>query len=463
MPPLTPRRRNLLQAFMFSSLGMLPRHGAFAMSRSTTFKQVVVIGAGMAGLAAASRLRAAGHEVVVLEARDRLGGRIWTDRSWADSPVDLGASWIHGVRANPVARLARKYDVATTVYDFGDLAANTRSAPLYEASGRPVPAAQVERLSEDQEAISARLSALAETASEALSLDAALRQALDAGGLDGARRENVLELQSRIIEDDYGASIGEVAAWGLDESGGFGGREVVFPQGYGQLTDHLARGLDVRLGHAVDEIDYREPRVRIHTRQGLFEADRVMVTLPLGVLKEPSVRFTPALPAQKREAIERLGMGVYNKLYLRFLRAFWDDVPAFSQRGTRHGMWANWYVMDRIVQAPVLCALIGGDAARRFEQMGDDEIVRDAVERLASIFGARVEAPVGHRITRWASDPFARGSYSFPALGCRAGDRQALADPVDNRVHFAGEATHEHYSGTVHGALLSGWREAARI
>ncbi|MFW8194431.1 FAD-dependent oxidoreductase, partial [Klebsiella pneumoniae] len=81
----------------------------------------------------------------------------------------------------------------------------------------------------------------------------------------------------RIIEDDYGAGIGDVAAWGLDESGGFGGREVVFPQGYGQLTDHLARGLDVRLGHAVEEIDYREPRVRIHTRQGLFEADRVMV------------------------------------------------------------------------------------------------------------------------------------------------------------------------------------------
>ncbi len=187
------------------------------------------------------------------------------------------------------------------------------------------------------------------------------------------------------------------------------------------------------------------------------------MTLPLGVLKSRAVKFTPELPANKLGAIDRLGMGVYDNLYLRFPRVFWDDVQVISQQGTQHGMWANWYALQHVTNTPILCTLNGGNVARRIEGMSDDEIVRDAMAHLTSIYGSHAQQPIGHRITRWASDPFARGSYSFPAVGSRRGDRRLLAEPIRDRVYFAGEAAHEDYSGTVHGALLSGWREARRI
>jgi len=456
------RRRALRNALMLSASTLIPQHASAASRRSSGRETTLVIGAGVAGLAAARTLRAAGQDVIVLDGRERIGGRIWTDRTWGDVPVDLGASWIHGVRFNPVARLAKEFKLPTVVFD-ADTLSDTAASRLYNADGRPVPAAQSRQLSDDQEHVEEHLSKLAEKASPTLAAGTALREVLGASGMSEERRESVFELQSRMVEDDFGAGIDEIAAWGLDEGEEFGGHEVVFPQGYGQLVDRLAQGLDVRLGHAITRIEHGGERVRVYTERDVLEAKRVIVTLPLGVLKARAVKFTPELPAEKIGAIDRLGMGVYDKLYLRFPSVFWDDVHVISQQGNRHGMWANWYALQHVVHAPILCALNGGDVARRIEGMTDDEIVRDAMERLTSIYGARVQQPIGHRVTRWASDPFARGSYSFAAVGSRRGDRQLLAAPIDDHLYFAGEATHEDYSGTVHGALLSGWREARRI
>ncbi|WP_080441433.1 flavin monoamine oxidase family protein [Burkholderia ubonensis] len=458
-------RRNRARRFamMLTASTLISQRAATAGHQPNRKGTTLVIGAGISGIAAARKLQAAGQKVVVLDGRDRIGGRIWTDRTWEDVPVDLGASWIHGVRFNPVARMVKEFKLPTVIYDTGTLSENTKVSRLYTVDGQLVSAAQLLQLSGDQEYVNDHLLKFAEKASSKLAAGTALLEVLSKSSMSETRRENVFELQNRVVEDNFGAGINEIAAWGLDEGANFGGHEVVFPQGYDQLVDRLSLGLDVRFDQTVTQIEYGGNRVRVHTNRGALEADRVIVTLPLGVLKARTVKFTPELPDEKLGAIERLGMGIYDKLYLRFPKVFWDNVPVISQRGNQHGKWANWYALQHVVNAPILCALNGGDAARRIERMKDAEIVRDAMERLASIYGSRILEPTGYRVTRWGADPFSRGSYSFPAIGSRRGDRQLLAAPIADRVFFAGEATHEDYSGTVHGALLSGWRAASRI
>lgn len=427
--------------------------------------KTLVIGAGTAGLCAARELHRAGREVTVLEARDRTGGRVWTE-DWEGMRIDLGASWIHGVRDNPLTPLAREAGADTFVYNAGtlDYGSGRCSSTFYAADGSRLTAEEVRQRAADQEAVGRTLFALAGHADGEEPLASGLRRALDAHGLDPDRARHVIQARSRMAEDDWGAGAYELSLPALFAGEDFDGDEVVFPHGYAQLTDHLARGLDVRLGHRVTGIDHGADGVTVHTAgQGTFTGARALVTLPLGVLKDGTVTFDPALPAAKQRAVERLGMGVYDKLYLRFPEVFWDDTEVIGQEDTPHGAFANWYNLHPFLGTPVLAALNGGPAARRLEGLDDTAVLREAMTRLRVIYGDGVPDPLAHRITRWAADPCARGSYSFPATGSGPADHDALAAPVGDRLLFAGEATTADHSSTVHGALLSGRREARRI
>ncbi|CAG9562579.1 unnamed protein product [Danaus chrysippus] len=257
--------------------------------------------------------------------------------------------------------------------------------------------------------------------------------------------------------------------------------------GYSCVPVALSEGLDIRLGTAVTEITYGGPGVtvkavnpRAPNQPQTFKGDVVLCTLPLGVLKvavanngqnqQNFVKFDPPLPDWKVAAIKRLGYGNLNKVVLCFERTFWDpSANLFGHVGTTTASRGELFLFWNLYSAPVLLALVAGEAAAVMENVTDDVIVGRCIAVLKSIFGhAAVPQPKECVVTRWRADPYARGSYSFVAVGSSGTDYDLLAAPVpdssgENRLFFAGEHTMRNYPATVHGAFLSGLREAGRL
>lgn len=442
-------RRRLVKAAMATAV--LPTLGNCA----PTGKRVLVIGAGMAGLAAAKALRAAGAEVVVIEARDRIGGRVHTSRAWRDLPVDLGASWIHGTRGNPLTELAREAGASTvaTSYDIAALHID----PAARAMGITAPGTeQAERMVE-------RALARAERQDADLSLQAVLDAvARSPGPIERVQRDFYV---NATFEQEYGAPADSLSAWWMDEGDEFGGPDVLFPQGFSQLTDYLATGLDIRLGQVVTAVASSATGVTVTLADGSsLTGDDVLVTVPLGVLKAGTIAFDPPLSQRKQQAVRRLGMGLLNKHWLRFERVFWPpEYDWHEYLSERKGHWSEWVSLAKIDDTPVLLAFSAADQAEAVEQMRDEEILGDIMTVVRQMFGQDAPDPVATQFTRWRADPFARGSYSYYAAGSSPDDRKALARTEHDRIHFAGEAQSHEHPNTVHGALLSGQAAAAAI
>ncbi len=204
--------------------------------------------------------------------------------------------------------------------------------------------------------------------------------------------------------------------------------------------------------------------MRVRTTRSTYDADAAVVTLPLGVLQKGDVRFTPALPARKQRAVDRMGMGLLDKCYLRFPRAFWGErYQLFGHIGARTGRWPEWYDVRRVVGEPVLLGFSATDFATHLERLSDREVVADAMSVLRTVFGRSVPDPTGVIVTRWGRDRWSYGSHSHLPPGSSPADHDALAAPVGRRLAFAGEATHRRFPATAHGAYLSGLRAAREV
>lgn len=446
-----PTRRQFLTLATAGALGrLLP-----AVARPP---RVLVIGAGLAGLAAARALHAAGYRVRVLEARARLGGRLWTDTRWPDAPVDLGASWIHGVDGNPLTTLAQAASVPLidTRYD---------RAILYDSDGTPFSAAQTRQLDRLERRLGTAIAA-AQAAPSDRSLRAAVEAAFDWPTAPARTRQLLAYLLNSRYEQEYAGSAADLSTWWHDDDNAFGGGDALLRDGYGALVDRLADGLLIVRNQPVTAVTRRADGVQVTTANGVWRADYALLTLPLGVLQAGSVRFDPPLPAAKQRAIAALGVGVLNKCFLRFASAFWPtgyDWLGYLPPLASAGRWVEWVSLARPSGQPILLGFNAADFGRSLEAWDDAAIVADALRTLRVMFGHDVPAPQAAIVTRWAADPYARGSYSFNALGSTPTQRDVLAQPVGGRLFFAGEATSRPYFGTAHGAYLSGLRAAAEV
>ena len=444
-------RRNLLSTLVIA--GLFPT----AARRSPAGKRVAVVGAGIAGLGAAVALRNSGFEVVVVEARNRIGGRIHTSRLWPRLPMDLGASWIHGTNGNPVTALAHEAGatLVNTTYD------NTllHIDPAVRALGLRG------RGTEAAETIFARAMAWAERQEADPSVQAALDAVAPRASLDPVRRAQLDFHVSATYEQEYSGGAERLSAWSIDEDEVFGGEDALFPGGYSQIITHLARELDVRLNHIVRSVSMRSGGVTLGFSDGAtLDADHVLITVPLGVLKAGSIAFDPPLPAPKQRAIEKLGMGLLNKHWLRFDRVFWPREYDWHEfLSARKGEWSEWVSLANVNNAPVLVVFSAAEHAEQVEKMNDQDILTSIMETAKQMFGNTIPDPVEAQITRWRADQFSGGSYSFYATGSDRSDREVLATSEAGRLHFAGEAQSQPYPGTVHGALLSGRDAATRI
>jgi monoamine oxidase len=423
--------------------------------------EVLVIGAGAAGLAAARRLCNAGMNVTVLEGRDRCGGRIHTQylSGWP-LPCEAGAEFLHGEAAEPQAAIKALGLRTEQVPDHHLQAAQERITPV--------------DLQPAWKLVTRRLARLK---SEDLSFAAFLQR--DCHDLSAAEREQVVAY----VEGFNAADSREVSSIWLrssdKETGQAEGAQRVCG-GYSQILNYfLGVGndgpLDVRKQRQVHTIRWKPGAVEVETIgpaiHEAFSARTAIVALPLGVLQispqqAGGVRFEPDLSAQRQLWME-LRMGPVVKLLLLFREPFWEthveEELAFLH--TPNAPFVAWW-STLPAKSPMLTGWAGGPRAMRLSQFDDSQILRAGIRQLAENFQLRTcdldERLVAHRVCNWQTDTFSRGAYAYVPPGGTAW-LEALRKPVENTLFFAGEATHQQLMGTVQGAIASGWRAAEEI
>ena len=427
-----------------------------SLNKNRARQRVLIVGAGIAGLAAAQTLVDAGSEVVLIEARDRIGGRIWTSNAWSGVPMDMGASWIHGIINNPIYRIAEQINTPTVVTRYG------RSED-FDTTGSQLNTQKQRQLKIIKKQISRALRQ-GQNADIDHSIQHTVKQALNWKSLSRQERRLVNFVINTDIEQEYAGSSQRLSTYWYDSGNYFGGDDVLFPDGYETITNTLAEGLTIRLNQPVTRIEARQRGVTVTTTTREFVGDYAIVTLPLGVLKRGNITFSPSLPRTMQQAIDTLEMGVLNKCYLRFPSIFWNsELDWFQYNSAMRGQWNVWLSLTRSLGQPILLGFNAAEFGEAIEQWSDQDIVSSAMDTLRTIYGQHIPDPIDYQITRWKSDPYSLGSYSFQTVGSHPRMRDDLAGNINDRIFFAGEATSRKYASTVHGAYLSGIDAAKQL
>ncbi len=409
---------------------------------------VVVVGAGISGLAAAKKLKNKGFKVIVIEAQDKVGGRLRTNRSLGVA-FDEGASWIHGIDGNPITTLAQEAGMSTFYTDDSsiksyDIGGVLRNATTYSNA-------------EDE------YYTIIESMMNYGSADKSFETVFNARYPDKANDRLWKFLLSTYMTFDTG-DLDKLSSLLYYEGEEYAGVEKIATNGYDTIANYLANGLDIMLNQRVSAIDYSSKKIKVTHNAIVTEADFVIVSVPLGVLKNNSIAFTPALPSAKQNAIQKVGMNCVNKFLLTWNTAFWDDVQYISYTPEIKDKF-NYFVNIKKANPSInaLMTFAYANYARQTESMTDAQVISEIMLHLKDMYGSSIPNPTNFLRTKWNSNINSYGAYSYTAVGTEMSHFEDLAATVNDQLFFCGEHTEVDYFSTAHGAYLSGIREADNI
>lgn len=411
-------------------------------------KSVIVVGAGISGLAAAKKLKEKGFSVTVLEAQEKVGGRLRSNRTLGIA-FDEGASWIHGINKNPITDLAQKagmntfetVDTSRKSYDIGGILRNPTTFDTAED----------------------KLYQILDTMMTKGSATQSFETVFNTQYPNYVNDRLWKYLLSTYVSFDTG-DLDKLSSLLYNEGEEFGGIEKIATNGYDTIPNYLANSLTIQLNQRVTKVDYSANKVKITHNGTVSEADYVIVTVPLGVLKNNRIEFAPALTMVKQNAIQKVGMNCVNKFLLTWNTAFWDDVQYISYTPETRDKF-NYFVNVKKVHPSVnaLMTFAYAQYARQTESMTDAQIIGEIMAHLKDIYGTSIPNPTNLLRTKWQTNENTFGAYSYTAVGTEMRHFDDLAEEVNDKLFFAGEHTEIDYFSTVHGAYLSGIREADKI
>ena len=422
---------------------------------------VIVIGSGISGLAAARNLSEASFNVIVLESRDRIGGRIHTDYSFG-CPVDMGASWLHGVsNDNPLAPIIRRLGLTlyrtsgddSILYDH-----DLESYGLYDMHGNKIPPQLVTQVGDAFKRILQETEKIRDETANDMSVLQGISIVLDRH--PELRQEGIAYevLQWYICRMEawfaVDANLISLKCWDQDEclSGGHG----LMVQGYEPVIRTIAKDMDIRLNHRVTKVSRTSNnKVIVEVEGGTnFVADAVIVTVPIGVLKANLIQFEPELPQWKTSAISDLGVGNENKIALRFENVFWPNVEFLGMVAPTSYSCGYFLNLHKATGHPVLVYMAAGNLAKDLEKLSDEATANFVMLQLKKMFPDAPD-PAQYLVTRWGTDPNTLGCYAYDVVGMPEDLYARLGEPVDN-IFFGGEAVNVEHQGSAHGAFLAG-------
>lgn len=450
-------QRNEFLKLTLSSLLAFPFASMAKSLPSAKNKKVIVVGAGIAGAAAAKKLRDAGCEVIVLEARSRTGGRIHTHTDWGIH-LELGANWIHQAShpVNPLKNYADKLNIKIHSTDYANLKA-------YDLDGEKIGNMSLGLFYLHFERLLNKHREMINHSDVDLSIKEAITR-LTGEQNYSKKQKSILALIEESYANNLAADLEKASAQHyLNKSVRKEKDDYFVTGGYNKIVDHILEGIDVKLDTVVREVRNYIDKIEVVTDQQSFQADYVILTVPISILQNQNIQFTPALPDWKVRSFSKMQMGVFNKLIMEFSDKFWKADADFqcyqTELGNSFGITANYHHCN---QRPILIAM-PVDKSGLWVENAELETVKNTWQDI--LHRANPNREIEFRnimLTKWFGDQYSQGSYSHVPVGSNRNDFDDLKKEV-GRIHFAGEATFIEHHSTVHGAYASGVREAYKI
>ncbi|KAI6205215.1 hypothetical protein M3Y94_00767600 [Aphelenchoides besseyi] len=442
--------------------------------------EVVIVGAGISGLTAARQLTLNGAKVTVLEATERCGGRMKDDHSLKVA-VGCGAQLVTGVINSPLILMCHQVGL-----NYRKL---TDECPLVDASCGRVVSPSADRVVDEH--FNCVLDAINQWRKITKGTDSSLLEKINTfhkkftESLNFSWSENyerILQWQIGNVEFSCGSRLSDVSCrnWDQNEAiGQFAGDHAILCDGSSKIIQNLAEDLDIRFKHVVERVEYGSKRKPIvYCKNGKkFYCDKILMCIPLAMYHKETVTFNPPLPPSKLKGIRGLGAGLIEKVAVRFPTRFWSSllkkdgtldyfghVPKNEKGRGLFNMFYDFSTRDDGNRTYVLMSYVCGDSVEIVNKHTDVEVVGLFVDALRDLFpNEKIPEPIGHVVTHWGRDPNIGMSYSYVKVGASGDHYDLMAEPVQNRIYFAGEATSRWFPQTMTGAYVSGLRESSRM